>query len=166
MALNTSIGSATSDSYITLAEWQAYWLARGVDLTAHGHENSHEANLRRAADTLKRRYSWKGRTQYRTQAQAWPRVDIGPVGGWDIAPDTVPQDVKDAQAELAYIIHEGGDTMATVTGGAVKRERVKADAVESETEYSAPRELPRYTVVEGLLRPYIIGMDSAMVVRG
>lgn len=165
MALDTTIGGAATDSYITLAEWWAYWTARGVDLTQHGHDAQHEANLRRACDVLKRRYSWLGFRQYETQAQAWPRLDVGVIDGWAIAGDTIPQDIKDAQAELAYIIHEGGDPMATVTGGSVKRKRAKAGPVETETEYANPRELPRYTVVEGLVRPYVTGLDRVAMVR-
>lgn len=166
MALDTTVGGTASDSYITLAEWQAYWSARGVDLTAHGHDASHEANLRRAADALDRRYSWKGYTVSRDQALAWPRADVGYVGNWDVLSTTIPKAIKDAQAELAYIIHEGGDPLATVTGGAVKRERVKADVVETETEYAAPRETARYVAIEGLVRDYTLGMDSARIIRG
>jgi len=156
MTLTTTIGSASTDSYITLLEWQAYWTARGVDLTAHGHDESHEANLRRACDVLNRRYSWKGTRQYQTQAQAWPRLDVGYIDGWSIDADTIPQGIKDAQAELAYIIHEGGDPLATVDG-VVSASRSKVGPIEEDLTYIGGKGLPKYTAAEKLIGAYLIG---------
>lgn len=164
MALVTTIGGATSDSYITLAEWQAYWTARNVDLTAHGHDASHEANLRRAADHMDRAYRFVGYKQYQTQSRAWPRITTVYVDGWPINADTIPQGIKDAQAELAYLIHEGLDPMATVTNGAVKVQQSKAGPVETTTEYQVGRETPRLVAIEGLLAPYL-GAGGAGQVR-
>lgn len=167
MALDTTVGGAASDSYITLAEWQAYWLDRGIDLTQHGHDPSHEANLRRAADWIDRGYPFRGYRQYQTQARAWPRLfEHGfYVDGWPINPDTIPQDIKDAQAELAYLIHEGADPFATIAGGSVKRQRSKAGPVETETEYQNPLASPRYVAADTLLRPYV-SSNSAQVRMG
>lgn len=164
MALDVTIGGASSDSYITLAEWWAYWLARGVDLTQHGHDSSHEANLVQAADWIDRNYSFVGMQQYQTQRRAWPRLVDDLVRDWPIDPDSVPQDIKDAQAELAYLIHEGLTPWATIEGG-VKSERVKAGPVESETEYAGTPVPPRLVAIEGLLRPYLDGSGGVGNVR-
>lgn len=163
MALDTTIGGAASDSYITLAEWQTYWTARGVDLTAHGHDSSHEANLRQAADWIDRNYRFVGYKQYQTQARAWPRITDHLIDGWPINADTLPQAVKDAQAELAYLIHEGLTPWATIDGG-VASTRVKAGPVESETTFAGQKAPPRLVAIEGLLRDYI-GGGSAYQVR-
>jgi len=154
MALDITTGGAASDSYITLDEWQTYWTARGVDLTAHGHDSSHEANLRQATDWLDRNYQFVGYRQYQTQARAWPRVTNIYVDGWPISVDTVPQAVKDAQAELAYLIHEGLAPWATIDGG-VAATRVKAGPVESETTFAGEQAKPRIVAIEGLLAPYV-----------
>ena len=156
MALDTTIGGASSDSYITLAEWQDYWTARGVDLTAHGHDSSHEANLRQAVDWIDRNYSFDGTKQYQAQSRAWPRLTNILVDGWPIDPDTVPQDIKDAQAELAYLIHEGLDPAATIEG-VIAATRDKAGPVETETEYLGGKAAPRLRAIEGLLAPYLGG---------
>lgn len=166
MALDTTIGGASTDSYITLAEWWAYWLARGVDLTQHGHDSAHEANLREAADYLKRGITWAGYRQYETQAQAWPRLDVGYVDGWYIDADTIPQDIKNAQAELAYLIHEGLDLKATISG-AVKATASKVGPIEKSVEYAGSLGTPRLVAIEGLVAPYLAaGSSQAMLVRG
>lgn len=167
MALDTTIGGASSDSYITLVEWQDYWLARGIDLTAHGHDSSHENNLRRAVDYIDRKHSFVGYKQYQTQALSWPRVTTLYVDGWPVNADTIPQDIKDAQAEIAYLIHEGLDPFATVTTGATKSTTAKAGPVETSTEYFNGRETPRLVAAEGLLAPYIgHGGGQVRVLRG
>lgn len=156
MALDVTVGGSASDSYVTLAEWQAYWAARNVDLTAHGHDASHEADLRRAADWIDRTYPFVGYKQYQTQARAWPRVDVGYIGGWPVDPDEIPQDVKDAQCELAYLIHEGLTPWATQTG-VIGSERAKAGPVETEKTYLGGKGSPRIVAIEGLLQPYTGG---------
>lgn len=154
MALTVTVGGASSDSYITLSEWQTYWTARGIDLTAHGHDSSHEANLRQAADWIDRTYDFAGYRQYETQRRAWPRVTELYVDGWYVDTDTIPQDIKDAQAELAYLIHEGLAPWATITG-VVSSTRSKAGPVETETTYQGGKGAPRIVVLEGLLGPYL-----------
>lgn len=164
MALTVTIGGAASDSYITLAEWEAYWTARGVTLSGDGHA-THEANLVRAADWLDRHYGYPGYRQYQTQARAWPRVTSAVVDGWPVLADTIPQRVKDAQAELAYLIHEGLTPWATVDG-AVAASRVKAGPVESETTYQGGKTTPRLVAIEGLLAPLLIaGVGQVQLVR-
>jgi len=157
MALDTTVGGTSTNSYITLAEWQAYWSARNVNLTQHGHDDDHEANLIQAADYINRTFNFIGEQQYRYQKMAWPRLTgIMLVKDWPIDPDTVPQDIKDAQAEMAYLIHEGAKPFDTVSSGAVKRTKQKAGPVETETEYTNFREVPRYVAIEGLLAPYTL----------
>jgi len=162
MALTITIGGAASDSYSTLSEFQAYATAQGWTLTAT--DAVQEGYLRRAAKYINQRYSWPGRRQYFEQAMKWPRVGKLYVDGWLVRIDTIPQQVKDAQCELAWIAHEGVDLMATVSGGAIKRKKVKAGPVDSETEYATTLATPRFIAVEGLLKPFIISANR--MVRG
>lgn len=165
MTLVTTVGGASSDSYITLLEWQNYWLTRNVDLTAHGHDAAHEANLRQAADYIDRNYRFVGQQQYQTQSRAWPRLTLKLIDGWPIDPDTVPQDIKDAQAELAYLIHEGLDPAATITG-VVASTRSKAGPVETETTYLGGKGRARLVAIEGLLADYLaVGSGQMRLAR-
>ena len=152
MAIDNTVGGASADSYGTLAEYQAYAAALGWNLP--GPDSVDEQNLKRAAQIIDREYTFKGYTQYQTQARQFPRVHVGLVKGWPVDPDTVLNDIKHAQYELAYLLHGGLDPTATVTG-VVKVERSKAGPVESETEYQGGKGEPRLVAIRGLLQPYL-----------
>lgn len=157
MALDTTIGGASSDSYVTTAEYAAYIVAN-IDASYSGVEATQELNLRRAAQYLRRNFHWIGTQQYQTQARAWPRLTDKLIDGWPVDPDTIPQDIKDAQCELAYIFEvDGVDPYAAITTGAVKVSRSKAGPVEAETEYFDARQSPRFPAVTGLLSDYTLG---------
>lgn len=164
MALDTSIGGTTADSYVTLAEYEAYVTAQGL-APLSGNDASHEAELRRAAVVIDDSYNFIGQTQYQYQSRQWPRIWTGYVDGWPINPDTIPEPIKRAQMEMAWLIHGGADPFATVEG-AVKRKREKVDGIEEETEYAGGYALPRYTAVDRILRDYVTaGAGQARLVR-
>lgn len=166
MALDATVGGTSSDTYITLAEWQSYWAVRNVDLTAHGHDTSHEANLRQAADWLDRNYTYTGYRQYRDQRRAWPRITSAEVDGWSIDADTIPQNLKDAQAELAYLIHEGATPWKTIEA-VLQKKRVKAGPTEVDYTYANGASVPRLVAIEGLMRPLTgdFGSGQSRLVR-
>lgn len=158
LTVEDGTGVANADSYVTLVEWQTYGAAfLNVDLTAHGHDASHEANLRRAAQYLGAAYLWKGDKVESGQALAWPRYISGYVDGYPVASDEIPEGVKRAQMEMAYLIHEGADPFATITGGAVKSKREKVDVIEEATEYASFRDRDAYPMVDQLVGPYVDG---------
>ena len=166
MAIVTTVGSASANSYITVAEYEAFWTERNVNIS--GNTAAKEAQLVQAADYINRSYTFVGEQQHRFQAMAWPRLTGIYLGkDFPIDPDFVPQDIKDAQAELAYIIHQGTNVFATVEGGAKVREKNKAGPVETEVEFTNFRETPRFVAIEGLLSPYTIyGGAQLKMVRG
>lgn len=165
MALDTTIGGASADSYATLAEYQAYVTAQGfVPLT--GTDGAQEAELRRAAVVIDDTYSFIGLQQYQYQARAWPRLVRQLVDDWPIDPDTIPDAIRRAQMEMAYQIHGGADPFATYDG-AVKRKREKVDVIEEETEYTGGKGRPMFTGVDRILRDYITsGAGQVKAVRG
>jgi hypothetical protein len=156
MALDTTVGGASSDSYVDASTYEAYIVAN-IDLNFNGvgQTSKHEMNLRRAAQWLDRKYKFVGMQQYQTQSRAWPRLTDVLVDGWPIDPDTVPQDIKDAQCELAYLFEEKSIDPTTTIEGVVKVARSKAGPVETETEYQGGKSTPRLVAVEGLLQPYL-----------
>jgi len=123
------------------------WTLSGTDATD-------EANLRRAAVILDASYEWIGLRQYETQARGWPRLVNVLVDDWPIDPDTVPQAIKDAQAELAYALQGGNDPAAAVTAP-IKSERKKAGDLEKEVEYGGIKGNPRLPIVDRLVRDYV-----------
>lgn len=160
MALTTTIGGAASDSYVTLAEWAAYATAQGW--TATGTDAAQEAVLRRAALAVDVSYTFVGLRQYQDQRRQWPRTWTGIVDGWPIDPDTIPEAVKDAQCELAYVIQNGADPLATYDG-AVSAERSKVGPIEEDITYLGGKGRARYTAVDRILSDYITGGASGTI---
>lgn len=165
MALIVTIGGASADSYVTLAEYEAYVTAQGLTPLG-GSDASHEAELRRAAVVIDDTYSFIGIKQYQFQVRSWPRLVRQLVSDWPIDPDTIPNAIKRAQMEMAWLIHNGADPFATYDG-AVKRKREKVDVIEEETEYIGGKGRPMFTGVDRILRDYITsGAGQVKAVRG
>lgn len=160
MTLDVTVGGSSADSYATLAEYGTYWTNRNVTLS--GTDASKEAELRRAANWIDRNYQFVGMRQYQTQTMDWPRLTDAYVDGWPIDADTVPQDIKDAQMELAYLIQSGETPWESIDGG-IKRKRVKAGPAESETEYAGTKGTSRIVAIEGLLSPYLDASASGQI---
>ena len=156
MALITTIGAANADSYATLAEYEARAVVMGWALADTNAAN--EINLRRAAMAIDATYEWVGMKQYQFQARDWPRLVNQLVDGWPIDPDTVPQAIKNAQMEMAYLIQGGADPLATYTGG-IKRQKV--DVIE--VEYAGASGRPRYDAVDRLLSGYVTAAPGQSV---
>ena len=159
MALDTTIGGASADSYGTLAAYQAYGASMGWTLS--GTDAGDEINLRRAAQYLDRMNDFIGQKQYQYQALAWPRLVNGLVDDWPINPDTVPTDIIHAQFEAAYLLQGGLDPFATITSS---RKRATVGPITVET---VPTGKPRLVAVTGLLSKYVVaGQGQAALSRG
>lgn len=159
MALDTTIGGPTADSYGTTADWEAYGDALGWNLGGDGHA-THDEFMRRAAMYLDRNFSWIGTKVDGVQAMQWPRSVGTLVDGFPVDSASIPTAIIQAQFELAWLSHEGVDLFATVESGAVKRIKEKVDVIETETEYVNPREHALFTSVQGLVAPYSNGLRS------
>ncbi len=116
-----------TNSYIDEAELTAYALLRGVTLSGDP-----SVLLIKAMDYLESQLFIGYKTDT-AQPLQWPRSEAY-IDGVLIDPDTVPQEVKDAQAVISMSIDAGYDPLATY-GPAVKREKV--DVIEIEYKDSA-----------------------------
>lgn len=151
MALTVETGAIVTgaDSYVTLAVYQAYGAARGWTLGAS--DPADEVNLRRAFDTLNRRWEYRGEpVDEDTQVGAWPRYIVKDRWEYVTPANEIPQRIKDAQCELAYLIQGGLDPFATITGNVT---RVKVGPIEREQTGTSKA---RIVAVEGLLRPFLV----------
>jgi hypothetical protein len=159
--LNTTVGGLESDSYGTLAAYQAYATGEGFALDPSDLLN--ESNLRKAANFLDRRFMFIGAQQYQFQQRAWPRLVNDLVNDWPINPDTIPQKVIYAQFEVAYILQGGVEPFATiVTNSTSESIKVGPITIDSTT---LPTSTPRIVAVEGLLRGYIKGGPGMVNMR-
>ena len=163
MALDTTIGGTSANSYGTLADYTAYALGMGWTLALTDAAN--EINLRKGAIYLDRKYSFIGMQQYQYQALSWPRLVNDLVDDWPVNPDTIPLDIIHAQFEVAYILQGGLDPFATIETSTTS-DMIKVGPITLDTE-TLPTSTPRIVAVEGLLRGYIRGgVGMANMVRG
>ena len=152
MALDTTIGGASADSYGTLAAFGLYANNMGWVLT--GDDVGKEADLRRATLYLDRNYIWRGWKVTAAAARLWPRTRSELVDDFSVDSETIPQAIIDAQFELAFISNSGTDLFATVDIGAVTESKVKVDVIEESFKYSDPRRHPLFTSIEVLIEQY------------
>lgn len=185
MALDTTVGGPNADSYGTLAEFKAYADSIGFVYTSHT-DATIEIHMRKGTQYLDRAYrgKWKGFRTDRDQALAWPRSSSQdlPVNfltpsfttgvidedGYEIPSNTIPKQVKQAEYEATIISLGGTDLLPTYArGNAIKRKKVKAGPVESDTEYAdgAPTR-DRYLKIEGLLYGLVNGQPGATAGSG
>ncbi|MBI2239623.1 MAG: hypothetical protein HYU59_02340 [Magnetospirillum gryphiswaldense] len=157
MALTVGI-----DSFITLEQAEAYFTGRLYILDWSGAASGDkEKALKMAARTLNR-LRWRGSLTSESQVMAWPRQGVIDPEGREITVTTIPQDIKDAQAEMALAMLRE-DLTADDSNRGVKR--VKAGTVEVEYNGEAPaKSLP--DAVQELLSPYlrpVISGSAALV---
>ena len=163
MALDTTIGGTSADSYGTLAAYATYGAAMGWTLAET--DSLNEVNLRKAANYLDRKFSFIGMQQYQYQARAWPRLVNDLVSDWPINPDTIPQDIIDAQFEMAFVLQGGLDPFATIESSSTS-DMTKIGPI-TLGEETLPTGTPRVVAVEGLLAGYILGgVGQVKMVRG
>lgn len=158
MALDTTIGGTDADSYVTVATFQTYASKMGFSLTSSTSPTTdkYEQDLRRAAIWLDGRYQWRGVKSSESQKRAWPRW-LTDEDEYEVNQSEIPDEITDAQMELAYLINTGIDPFETDALGAVVRQRSKAGPVETETEYSGSTKSRRFTVVDQLVRKWVLG---------
>ena len=121
MALIVETGEIVenANSYVDLAYARAYATARGLALSDA--DDTLEAQLITAMDYLEAL-----RSQYqgtKLGSLQWPRYGVF-IDGVELASDTIPKELKDAQCRLAFEVSSGVDIMPTTSGKYAKREKV------------------------------------------
>lgn len=114
MALDVEDGTgrATAESYISVADADTYFTARGNAVWAAADVADKEQALRKGTDYMEGVYRplWKGYRTYGTQALCWPRQNVPiedtPQQGFVypttyVGPNAIPPEVKKACSELA-----------------------------------------------------------------
>lgn len=152
LEVETGTGSATAESYCSVADADARALAFG-NTAWTGTDEAKEAALRRATAFIEQRYreNFKGTKLYRAQALSWPRYGAI-VDGWDLDSTVVPTEIKNACADLA-VRALTAELNADQTR-AVIREKVGP----LETEYSAHSpQGTRFVSVDQALGPFLRG---------
>lgn len=178
MTLVSTPGDPNADSYISLADANTYFTARG-ETTWTGSDSTKENALRRGTTYLDNQYRarWVGLTVTQIQALEWPRCDgmrgyyrgytqlLLNINGFPIDQTIVPVQVQRAAAEAALLHIQGIALEPRLQGqmiGGIKRVMKKVDVLETDFEYG--QNLPtldRFTVIEGLLRGLVLSTPGS-----
>ena len=101
--LITTPGAANANSYATVEEALAYHEGRLYSEPWENAENP-EAALIFAARLLDGSFIWTGQATFETQALTWPRIGMLNRNGFLIPSTTIPNELKNAQAEWARLL--------------------------------------------------------------
>lgn len=173
-----TVGSATANSYVTLAEADTALEARlNTTLWDAATDDTKNRALVEAQAELQS-LSWVGTRTDAVQALAWPReyapdpdapsdadLDTLPVPTFD--DDEIPVRVKNAQIELAFQFVKAGTTDLAMPSGTDGILRKKVDVLE--TEYAGPghratRGVARFPRVAQLIAPLLTGGAGSLTV--
>lgn len=156
MALDTTIGGASADAFVTVAGCEAYCANRGLtEWTSQPDSpaDAKEAAIRRATDYLSRSYTWKGyKAAGRLQALAWPRSDVTDGEGQAVGSDVIPVEVINACCEIA--------ARELTTPGYASPDVVLTDRVKRETIGPITTEYASTTMSAQAARPVMLKVDD------
>ena len=131
MALIVTPGASNANSYATLIEADAYHDTRlhNAEWTAAG-DATKEAALIWATRELDANFCWYGRKATEEQSLDWPRYGMYDKDGYSIDSDIVPDQVKNAEAELAFMLIKDDRTTAADPECGVKSAKIDTLSVE------------------------------------
>jgi hypothetical protein len=134
LTIEDGTGVTNADSYASRAAFIAYALSQYGTVIAD--DDAADPPMRRAYAYLSS-LTWNGtKTHGRGQTGAWPRTGVTDCEGIAIAADEIPQEVIDAQFELALVERATPGALSpsgSVAQSAVASERVDVIAVSYDT---------------------------------
>ena len=153
--------AAGAESYISVANADAYHAARGNAAWALLTLEAKEQALRKATDYMGA-YSgrWKGERVSSGQALDWPRAGVV-VDGYEVDDETVPAPVANACALLAL----KASTAELAPDLGPQKQSVSVGPI-STTYASGARQTLKFQAVDNMLAPYLGGgANNVMLVR-
>ena len=158
--VETGEGLPNSNSYISIAEFEAYAADRLEALPADGKE----ALLIRSMDYLESIKNYKGARVSGEQSLAWPRSRVY-IDGFPLAADRIPTLLKRAQMQLA-IEAMNYDLMPSTDGYAVASEKVDVISIDYATggrlSGSTAPAVPVFPKVDALLRQLLTDIGQRL----
>lgn len=152
MAIDSTVGGAAANSYVTVQEADAYFATRThADAWTGATSDLKERALITAVYRLDQE-SWAGRRASQNQALAWPRYGAEDADGYAVPSDSIPTDIKRAQMEMALVQLGRSDPLAAT--GLEGFERLKVGPIDIETRRgSSTDDLPPH--VNRFAAPYL-----------
>lgn len=148
-----------TDSYVTLAEADAYWAARDNSTWSSASDAAKEKALREATQFIDGKYTFIGYMYDLSQSLAWPRagayVTSGNFEGRNIDATTIPDQVKNACCELA--LEALSSRLDPTTTDVISK--VKVDVIEVDYSDFSPSQ-KSYAFVSKLLNGLTLGVSG------
>jgi len=164
MALDASVGTTTANSYVTIAECEAYFEDR-IHAEAFTSSNEQDQAAITATQMLDWYCSYKGQKTYDTQALEWPRIDVVDKNGLVVTSTTIPARVKTATFELMLIIMEEDRTADSPLAGIAEASlgplKIKSDL--TNTSPSRKKVIP--DKITAILSGLLFSASNSMVVK-
>jgi hypothetical protein len=166
MAIIVESGSGatlTANSYVTLASCAEYLNSKGLTTWASATTTARETSLINAQLWMEL-LPWKGQKALSTDPLVWPRRSVFDRDGYPVYSDTIPIQIKRAQAELAYRFFIGKSPFVDIaTGdGYVTKEVVGPIEVSYVQGYSTSYRFPE---IDALLLPFLDNSLSVPIER-
>lgn len=137
ITVQTNDGLSTANSYVSVTDFDAYTMARGIAITGNP-----EQLLLSAMDVLESK-QYKSEPLNDTQSTLFPRMGVA-----------IPRAIKQAQLMLA-VAADSQNLLSATTDQVTKREKVAEIEVEYFEAKDAVNGSPLLTLVNELLAPYL-----------
>lgn len=155
------VGLDTSNSYVTVAEADAYFGDSFGRLLWAPTSDPNKATLVVYASRLLDQYiEWAGQKASDTQGMEWPRIGAYDRFGAAISSNVIPKQVKYATFELAYyVLENNGLSFVDQTIDSVKVGSIQVDFTPKSTDVGIPKFIEN--MLYGLGVPIIFGSTGA-----
>lgn len=162
MAFDATVGGANANSYVSVADADAYIAIRLYSDEWNAADTAtKQAALATATATIDELYQWKGEKATSTQELHWPATGAVDCNGDDINSTTIPNAVKNAVCEQALYLLKF-DALQTPTSIMQGLSAATVGSLSATFDkYATPEKLQ--TRVQSILRCYgqMIGSNSA-----
>lgn len=165
--VETGAGLSDANSYLSHTNADLYWENHGAPATWTGTQAVKEAALRIATQYLDNTYllRWRGTRAKQAQALDWPRVGAVDPDGYEFSSSALPQELKDATAEVAWRYLKGTALMPDVTAEdrQLSAERVKIGPLEVDQEWAGTKGSGiRFALIDAILDALIFSAGIVM----
>lgn len=173
LVVEDGTGIATANTYVSLAESNTYFTNQGTQGAVWAAPDAIKNEyLSNAAFALDRTYGQMYMSQIRrgdsSQALLFPREIFWDRNGRRVEYGTIPNEIKQAQMEMALLLQQGVDLFPEASSDSVVGDRVKVGDIEVSNTYSKPVDeadkarFEGFRKVEQILWPILKPKNSRM----
>lgn len=165
ITLVTTAGATDANAFVSLADANTYHKGR-VHNSAWGDAGSGDksAAIVMATRSLCYYYKYVGTRTEETGSLCWPRTGVTDESAYSVDPDTIPQFMKDATSEFAFLLLVKDSTVVDTVPGALKE--LVAGELSLEWNKTDSSDYPDVPVsVQKMISYYVPAIATAGVVR-